>query len=84
MTGSHLAARSAVHLGEVQVAIGAVRNHRLTRFKTELDAIEMHRDDVRFERYQAGDATDLRIGVGIRPCRLTRVTDAVIGSLATQ
>ena len=33
---ANLAARSAVHLGEVKVAIGAVRNHRLTRLKTEL------------------------------------------------
>ena len=48
---ANLAARSAVHLGEVEVAIGAVRNHRLTRLKTELGAIEMHGDDIRFERH---------------------------------
>ena len=30
------------HLGDVEVAIGAVRNHRLTGLKMELDAIEMH------------------------------------------
>jgi hypothetical protein len=37
------------HLGEVEVAIGAVRNHCLTRLKMELSAIEIYRDDVRFE-----------------------------------
>src|SRR5260221_12213459 len=66
------------HLGEVEVAIGAVRNHRLTRLKMELDAIEMYRDDVRLERHQVGDAADLRIGIRIRPCRQTCVTDGVV------
>jgi hypothetical protein len=49
------------NFGEVEVAIGAVRNHRLTRLKTELDAIKIYRDDVRFERHQIRDAADLRI-----------------------
>ena len=43
----------------VEVAIGAVRNHCLTRLKTELGAIELYRDYVRLERHQAGDAADL-------------------------
>ena len=34
-------------LSDGEVAIGAVRNHRLTRLKTELAAIELHRDRVR-------------------------------------
>ena len=38
-------------LGNGEVAIGAVRNHHLARLKMELRAIEMHRDDVRFERH---------------------------------
>jgi hypothetical protein len=52
-----------------------VRDHGLTRLKMELGAIEMYRDDVRFERHQVGDAADLRIGVRIRPCRQTCVID---------
>jgi hypothetical protein len=39
------------YLGDVEVAIGAVRNHCLARLKMELRAIEMYRDDVRFERH---------------------------------
>jgi len=38
-----------VDLGEIEVAIGAVRNHRLTRLQAELGAIEVHGDDIRFE-----------------------------------
>ena len=41
----------ADRLGDGEIAIGAVRNHRLTRLKMELGAIEMYRDDVRLERY---------------------------------
>jgi len=37
------------YLFDVEVAIGAVRNHRLARLKMELRAIEMYRDHVRFE-----------------------------------
>jgi hypothetical protein len=37
-------------LGDGELAIGAVRNHRLTRLKMELGAIETHRNDVRLER----------------------------------
>ena len=77
-TGSHLAARSAIHLGEIEIAIGTVRNHRLTRFKTEFDAVEIYRDDIRFERHQFGDAAHLGIGVGIRPRSVPRVTDRVV------
>ena len=77
---ANLAARSAVQLGEVEITIGAVRNHRLTRLQTKLGAIEMDSDNIRFERHQVGDATNLGIGVGIRPCCLTRVTDRVIAA----
>jgi hypothetical protein len=37
------------HLRDVDVAIWAVRNHRLARLEMELGAIEMNRDDIRFE-----------------------------------
>ena len=67
-------------LGDVEVAIGAVRNHRLTRLKTKLGAVELYRDDVRFERHQIGDAADLSIGVTIRPCRQTCITDVVVAA----
>src|SRR5262249_13932159 len=68
----------AERLGGVEVAIGSVRNHCLTGLKTELDAIELNRDDVWLERHQVGYAADLRIGVAIRPCRQTRITDVVV------
>lgn len=67
-----------LHDGEV--AIGAVRNHRLTRLQTELGAIELYRDHVRLERHEAGDAADFGIGVTIRPCRQTCVTDVVVAA----
>jgi hypothetical protein len=35
----------------------------------ELRSIELHRDDVRLERNEAGDTADLRISIRIRPCR---------------
>jgi hypothetical protein len=57
-----------------------VRNHRLARLKTKLDAVELYRDDVRFERHQIGDAADLSIGVTIRPCRQTCITDVVVAA----
>jgi len=41
-------------LGHGEVAIGAVRNHRLTRLKTEPGAIKLYQDQVRLERRQAG------------------------------
>jgi hypothetical protein len=61
-------------LGDGKVPIRAVWNHRLTRLKTEVGAVELYRDDVRFERYQIGDAADLSIGLTIRPCCQTCVT----------
>src|SRR5262245_31397189 len=70
----------ADRLGGGEVSIGAVRNHRLTRLKMELDAIEMYRDEVRLERHQVGDAADLRIGIRIRPSRQTCVTDGVVAA----
>jgi hypothetical protein len=33
-------------LGEVEVAIGAVRNHHSARLEMELDAVERDRDDI--------------------------------------
>ena len=48
-----------------ELAIRAVRNHRLTRLKVELGAIELDRDDVRFERHKVGNAADFGIGVRI-------------------
>src|SRR5262249_45111096 len=70
----------ADYLGGGEVSVGAVRNHRLTRLKMELNAIEMDRDDFRLERHQVADAADLRIGIRIRPCCQTCVTDAVVAA----
>src|SRR5262249_12041488 len=54
--------------------------HRLTPLKRELDGIETRRDDVGPGRHQRGDAADLRIGIRIRPRRLTCVTDGVVAA----
>src|ERR1700743_2029817 len=62
---SLIAACRLDRLGEVEVAVGAVRNDRLARLKMELRAIEMDRYDVRFERHQPGDTADFGIGVRI-------------------
>ena len=35
--------------GDIEVAIGAMRNHRLSRLEMELRAVEMDRDDIRLE-----------------------------------
>src|SRR5262245_66697167 len=59
---SLVAASRGKRLGDGEVAIGAVRNHRLTWLKTELGTIELYRDHVRLERYQVSDAADLGIG----------------------
>src|SRR6266446_2142270 len=75
-----LAVCSLEPLGDVEVAIGAVRNHCLTWVKTELDAIELYLNYIRLERHQVGDAADLSIGVRIRPCRQTCVTDVVVAA----
>src|SRR5215831_1573176 len=77
---SRTAVCRADRLGGGEVSIGAVRNHRLTRLKMELNAIEMYRDDVRLERHQVGDARDLGIGIRIRPCRQTCVVDGVVAA----
>jgi hypothetical protein len=72
--------RSAVQLGEVEVAIGAVWYHHLARLEAELNAIEMHDHDIRLERHHVRDATDLGVSVRIRPSGLTRVADRVIAA----
>src|SRR5262245_38624880 len=40
----------------------------------------MHRDDVRLERYQVGNATHFRVGVRIRPGCQTCIIDGVIAA----
>lgn len=62
----------------VEVPIRAVRNHCLTWREMELDAIELYRDNIRFEGDQVVDAGHLRIGFPIRPCREARLADVVI------
>jgi hypothetical protein len=52
-------------LADGEVAIRAVRNHGLTRLKTQLPAIELYRHYVRLERHQTGDATDFGVGFTI-------------------
>jgi hypothetical protein len=37
------------YFGDGQIAIGAVRNHRLTWLEMDLHAIELHGDDIGFE-----------------------------------
>jgi hypothetical protein len=80
LVGTSLTVRRRERLGDGEVAIWTVWNHCLTWLKTELSAIELYRNDVRFERHQAGDAADLRIGVRIRPRREPCVTDVVIAA----
>src|SRR5215469_3248195 len=69
-----------MRLGDRELAIRTVRNHSLTRLKTELCAIYLYRYDVRLERHQIGDAADLRVRVTIRPDRQTCVTDVVVAT----
>src|SRR5262245_1413670 len=42
--------------GDGEVAIRAVRKHRLTRLETDLDAVDFHGNDVRLEGHEVGDA----------------------------
>jgi len=39
-----------------------------------------NRNYIRLERYQSGDAANFRIGLTIRPCRQTCVTDVVVAA----
>ena len=57
-------------------------NHGLARLKAELSAIQIDRNNVRFERDQAGNANNFRIGFAIRPCRKTCVADVVVAAEA--
>lgn len=75
---SSLAVCGAERIASVEVAIGTVWNHRLTRLKMELFVIELNRDYVRFERHQIGDAADLGIGFTIKPGRPACVTNVVV------
>src|SRR5215469_11802044 len=59
-----------------------VRNYCLTRLKTQLHAVEVHRDYVRLERHESGNASDFGISLTIRPCRKTCVGDVVITAQA--
>src|SRR5262249_51297240 len=66
------------NLVDAELAIGTVRNHRLTGLETKRLPIDLYRDDGRLERDEIGDAPDLGIGLTIRPCGLARVTDVVV------
>src|SRR6184192_2235709 len=57
-------------------------NHRLARLKVELGAVQKDRNNVRFERDQAGNPTNFRIGFAIRPSRKPRVADVVVAAEA--
>ncbi len=57
-----------------------MRDYRLTRLKTELRAVKLHRNYIRFERYQAGNAANFRIGLTVGPGRETCVTDVVVAA----
>jgi hypothetical protein len=67
-------------LGNTKFAIRAVRNDRLARLKVELRAIELHGNYVWFKRHQAGDTANFRVGLTIRPCHQTCVTDIVVAA----
>ena len=54
-----------MRFGNAEFAVWTVRNYRLTRFKVELSAIQMHRNYVRLERHQTGDAADFRISFAV-------------------
>ena len=71
---------TCARLGNGEFPIGTVRNYRLTRFKVELSAVQMHRNYVWLERHQTGDAANFRIGLPIRPCRQACVTDIVVAA----
>lgn|SRR6185437_14522100 len=60
--------------------VGAVRNNRLTRLKTQLDAIDLHGNDVWLEGYQARHAADFRKCLAIRPCRQVCFTNVEIAT----
>src|SRR5260370_6290726 len=71
---------SLMRLGDSELAVRAVRNHRLTRLQSELGAIELYRDYVGLERHQVGDAPDPGVSLTVRPCRQTCVTDVVVAA----
>jgi hypothetical protein len=73
--GNHSCLSATERLGDREFAIGAVRNHRLTRLEAELGAIELYGDHVRLERHQAGDTADFGIG--------TTVSRAAVGARGT-
>ena len=75
----HLRSPSA-YLPNSEFAIGTMRNHGLTRLKTKLHAVELHRNDIRLEGHQVGDAANFSIGLTIRPCGETCVTDVVVAA----
>ena len=52
----------------------------MARLKAELSAIQRDRNNVRFERNEAGNATNFRIGFAIRPCRKVCIADVVIAA----
>src|SRR5580698_1182198 len=68
------------HFADRQFAIGTVRGNALAWLEMELFAIEMNRDDVRLERHAAGDAVDLRVGIGIAPGRGSGLADVVVAT----
>jgi hypothetical protein len=57
-----------------------VWDYSLTRLKTELLAIKLHRDYIRFGRHQAGDPANFGIGLTIRPGRQVCATDVVVAA----
>src|SRR5215469_1188832 len=74
--------RTWARLGHSEFAIRTVRNYCLTRLKTQLDAVELHRNYVRLERHESGNASDFGISLTIRPCRKTCVAGVVITAQA--
>jgi hypothetical protein len=68
----------ASYRSDSEVSVDTVRDHALARLQPELDSIKMHRDLIRLEGHQAGDARDFGPGVLIGPCSAARVRNVVI------
>src|SRR5262249_16489416 len=69
-------------LGNSELAIGTMGNHGLSRLKTKVLGIELYGYNIRLEGHQPGDTFHFRIGLAIRPCRQTCITNVVVAAHA--
>jgi hypothetical protein len=68
------------HFGDCEVAIGATRDYNLPWRQPELFAIESYRNNIRFERHQTRDSSNLGICLTIRPYSQMCVTNVIIAA----